>query len=132
MKLAIAWIVTAVTFLALDAVWLSTMSQRLYKPLLGDLLSPNVNLAPAVAFYIIYVSGLVFLAVAPGLERGRLTKTLVNGAVLGFVAYATYDLTNQATLRAWDVRVTLADLAWGTFVSAAAAGAAFLAASRLR
>lgn len=131
MKLAIAWITTAIVFLALDFLWLSAMSQRLYKPLLGDLLSPTVNIAPAIAFYLIYVSGLVMLAVLPGLERASLMKAIVHGAALGLVAYATYDLTNQATLRTWDIKITLADLAWGTFLSAAASGAAFLTAARV-
>jgi len=131
MSLVVAWIVAAIVFLVLDAIWLTMMNDRLYRPLIGELLAPAPSLPPAVAFYLIYISGLVFFAVAPGLERASLTKTLLNAAAFGFVAYATYDLTNQATLRVWDIRVTLADLAWGAFISTAAAGAAYLAASRV-
>jgi uncharacterized membrane protein len=131
MKFAIAWIVTAIVFLGLDAIWLSQMSKRLYRPLIGDLLAPKVELAAALAFYVIYVSGIVFFAVAPALERGGMARALLCGAALGFVAYATYDLTNQATLRGWDVRVTLADLAWGAFVSAVSAAAAYWVAVRV-
>ncbi|HRK62889.1 MAG TPA: DUF2177 family protein [Terricaulis sp.] len=131
MSLVVAWIVAAIVFLALDAIWLTTMNDRLYRPLIGELLAPAPSLPPAIAFYLIYISGLVFFAISPGLERASLSKTLISAAAFGFVAYATYDLTNQATLRIWDVRITLADLAWGAFVSAAAAGAAHLAASRV-
>lgn len=131
MNIAVAWIVAALVFLALDAVWLTTMHERLYKPLIGEMLAPAPSLGPAIAFYLIYVSGIVFFAVMPGLERSSLTKTLINAAAFGLVAYATYDLTNQATLRVWDIRVTLADLAWGVFVTTSAAGAAYFAASRV-
>jgi uncharacterized membrane protein len=131
MKFAIAWLVTAIVFLGLDAIWLSQMSKRLYRPLIGELLAPKLELAAALAFYVIYVSGIVFFAVAPALERGGMARALFCGAALGFVAYATYDLTNQATLRGWDVRVTLADLAWGAFVSAVSAAAAYWVAARV-
>jgi uncharacterized membrane protein len=121
LKLLIAFGSTAVAFIALDAVWLTVMSSRLYKPALGDLMSGKVDGVAAVAFYVIYMSGLVYFAVWPALQSGGWKAALLNGAVLGFVAYATYDLTNQATLRNWSVRVTVADLCWGAFVSAAAA-----------
>ncbi len=118
----IAYISTAVAFAALDAVWLTLAGPRLYKPALGELLSGKVDVAAAVAFYVIYVGGLVFFAVWPALKAGGSWSTaLLNGAVLGLVAYAAYDLTNQATLRIWSVRVTLFDLCWGVFASALAA-----------
>lgn len=127
----VAWIATAIAFLGLDAIWLSQMAPRLYKPLLGDIVREGMNVGAAAAFYLIYVSGIVFFAVAPALERGSLTKALINGAVMGLVAYATYDLTNQATLKVWDIRVTLADMAWGTIATAVAAAIAYTAASRV-
>jgi uncharacterized membrane protein len=127
----VAWITTAIAFLGLDAIWLSQMVPRLYKPLLGDIVREGLNVGAAAAFYLIYVSGIVFFAVAPALERGSLTKALINGAAMGLVAYATYDLTNQATLKAWDVRVALADMAWGTIATAAAAAIAYTVASRV-
>ena len=120
----IAYPLTAVVFLALDAVWLTTMADRLYRPALGHLMLDRFELAPAIAFYLVYVAGVVVFAVKPGLERRRWTTALGLGALLGFVAYATYDLTNQATLRDWPWRVTLADLCWGTLVTALAAAAA--------
>jgi uncharacterized membrane protein len=122
-QLAIAYPVTAVVFLALDAIWLTTMAERFYRPALGPLMGDRVVLAPAVLFYLLYLVGVVAFAVAPGLESGRWTSALAWGALLGLVAYGTYDLTNQATLRDWPWRVTLADLCWGSFVTATAAAA---------
>ena len=117
----IAYAVTALVFLALDAIWLTTMADRLYRPALGRLMLDRFELAPAVAFYAVYLVGVVVFAVMPGLERRRATTALGLGALLGLVAYATYDLTNQATLRDWPWRVTLADLCWGTLVTGVAA-----------
>lgn len=119
----IAYPVTAAVFLILDAAWLWTQADRLYRPALGHLMLDRFALAPAVAFYLIYVAGMVIFAVAPGLDARRWTVSLGYGALLGLVAYATYDLTNQATLRDWPWRVTIADLCWGTFVTAVASAA---------
>lgn len=114
---------SAVTMLVLDGIWLSLMASRLYKPELGGLLRDKFLPAPAVLFYIIYLGGIAILAVWPAIAAGRWTVALGRGAVLGFVAYATYDLTNLATLRGWSLPVTLADLAWGTILTALAAAA---------
>lgn len=126
----VAYFATALAFLAIDAIWLSTMADTLYRPLLGEKLLPQFSLAPAVLFYLVYVAGIVFFAVMPALQQGGLGKAALNGAILGLVAYATYDLTNQATLKDWPLAVTLADIPWGAFVTAAGASAGFLAASR--
>jgi uncharacterized membrane protein len=130
MTYAIAWFGTALAFLIADAIWLTQVGPRLYRPLLGELLSERLNVPAAAAFYLIYVSGITYFAVAPALQAGSLTRALINGALLGVVAYATYDLTNQATLKAWDIRVTLADMTWGAFASALAASAGYWAATR--
>lgn len=121
--LLFAYGATALVFLVLDAVWLSTMAARLYRPAIGHLMADGFALAPAAIFYVVYVLGIVVFAVAPALQTGRWTSALGLGALLGLVAYATYDLTNQATLRAWPWHLTLADLCWGTFVTAVAAAA---------
>jgi len=125
MSLVIAWIAVAIVFGVLDALWLSQMGPRLYRPALGAIMHDGVRIGPAAAFYVIYVTGLVALAVAPALEKQSLTHALIAGAAIGFVAYATYNLTNQATLQVWPLRVTLTDMAWGTFASTASAGAAY-------
>ena len=126
----IAYLAAGVAFLVIDAIWLTVMADTLYRPLLGDRLAPQFHLAPAVVFYLISVGGIVFFAVMPALDGGGLAKAALNGAVLGLIAYATYDLTNHATLRDWPLAVTLADIPWGAFVTAAGASAGFLAASR--
>ncbi|MBS7539510.1 DUF2177 family protein [Ancylobacter lacus] len=125
----IAYLVTGLVFLGLDAVWLGTMTGLLYRPLLGHLLASEVDLAAAAAFYLLYIAGVVLFAVHPGLENGRATTSLLLGAALGLLAYGTYDLTNQATLRDWPLAVTLADLCWGSFVTGCAAMAGQFAAS---
>ncbi|WP_309646371.1 DUF2177 family protein, partial [Phenylobacterium sp.] len=86
------------------------------------------RLPAAIAFYLIYIGGVLLLAILPAVrEDAGWTRALLNGALLGFVAYATYDLTNQATLKVWHTSITLADIGWGTFLTASAATAGFLA-----
>lgn len=126
-----AYLFTLVAFLVIDFIWLSTMASRLYRPAIGDLLAENFRLAPAIVFYLIYAAGLTFLAVRPAFQTGEWTTALLYGAVVGFMAYATYDLTNQATLKSWSTTLTVADLLWGTFVSAAAATIGYLITVRL-
>ena len=127
----VAWVATALAFAGLDAVWLSQMGPRLYRPIIGDLMSARFDAPSAIAFYLIYVSGIVFFAVLPGIEKASLAKVPFNGAALGFVAYATYDLSNQATLRGWDVKLTLIDMAWGTTLTAVASAVGYVAAARM-
>ena len=126
-----AYLAAGIAFLIVDAIWLTTMADTLYRPLLGDKLEPQFKLVPAMIFYLIYVAGIVFFAVIPALEGGGLAKAALNGAVLGLVAYATYDLTNQATLRDWPLALTLADIPWGAFVTTVGASAGYLVASRV-
>jgi uncharacterized membrane protein len=124
LRFGAAYASAAAVFLALDAVWLLTMYDRLYRPAIGHLLRDGFALVPAAVFYTLYTLGVVVFAVAPGHSSGRALAAVARGALFGLIAYATYDLTNQATLRDWPWHVTLIDLAWGAFVSAAAAGAA--------
>jgi uncharacterized membrane protein len=130
-RLACAWLVTGLVFTGLDMVWLSLTASRLYRPVIGELMSGKVDLAPAVLFYLLYVSGLVFFAVWPGVKSGDLGKAAVAAALFGFVAYGTYDLTNQATLRVWAWKLTIADMAWGAVASGAASFAGVWAARLL-
>ncbi len=128
-KYIAAYLGTGLTFAAIDAVWLTTMTERLYKPVLAPILAEKPDLKVAVIFYLIYFFGIVFLAIAPALRAGAWQRAALNGAVLGFVAYATYDLTNQATLMVWSTKLTLIDLAWGTTLTTASAIGGYLAAS---
>jgi uncharacterized membrane protein len=124
-KYLAAYVVAAVVFLLMDAVWLTVMGERLYKPALGDLMAAKPALVPAVLFYLIYFFGLIYFCVAPAQASGRWATAAVNAAVFGLCAYATYDLTNQATLRIWSVRVTVADLMWGMVVTTSAASVSY-------
>ncbi len=119
----------ALAMLALDSLWLGFAAKRLYRPELGDMLMDGFRIAPAAVFYLAYVAGIVFLAVQPGLEAGKWSVALTRGAALGAIAYATYDLTNQATLRHWSTLVTISDIAWGTVLTGLAATAGYYAAS---
>lgn len=130
-RIFVSYVATLVVFAAIDFVWMSTMAGRLYQPVMDNMLIADFRRAPAVAFYLLYVIGLTFLAVTPGLEKGSTPWAAVRGAVLGFTAYATYDLTNQATLKNWSMMLTIADLAWGTILSAMAAATGCLIAMRV-
>ncbi len=121
----IAYFATAFSFLALDAVWLSTMTSRLYKPKLEGLLAETVSIPPAILFYLLYFAGIVIFVIQPSV---RWSDATWRGAAFGLVAYATYDLTNQATMRGWPTVITVADLGWGMFITAFAASLGFLAA----
>ena len=113
-KYMFGYLGAGLTFAAIDAVWLTTMTDRLYRPVLGPILADRPDMQAAVAFYLISIFGTVFLAIAPALRERSWRRAAINGAVLGFVAYATYDLTNQATLNVWSLHLTLIDLCWGT------------------
>jgi uncharacterized membrane protein len=126
-----AYLSALLTFIVADFLWLRTMSSRLYKPVLGDILLPNFSVMPAVAFYLLYPIGLVIFAVSPALKAGSVSTALLFGGLFGLFTYGTYDLTNQATLRNWTTSLTLIDMAWGTVLGALTAGAAFLVTSRV-
>lgn len=123
----IAYGFTALAFLVLDGIWLGLVARGFYKDQMGDLMSPNPSIAAATAFYLIFVFGLVWFSVSPALASESWTTALVNGAVLGFVGYATYDLTNLAVMRGYPSTLAVVDLAWGTVLSAVAATVAFFA-----
>ncbi len=116
-----------VPFCLFDAIWLTVMGKLLYKPTLGDILLPSVNLPAAIAFYLIYPIGILIFASLPALKAESVMPALIYGALFGALAYATYDLTNFATLRNWTLQITLIDIAWGAFASAVAAAMSYYA-----
>ena len=122
----------AVVFAGMDLAWLTFANARLYRPVLGPILAADVRLGPAAAFYLIYLLGLTVFAIRRALAGGGWRAALVLGGLFGFFAYATYDLTNQATLSVWATRITLLDLTWGVTVSAIGAAAGYLAAAPRR
>jgi uncharacterized membrane protein len=123
MQSIVAYIVALVLFGTVDVAWLAFMGNRLYKPTLDDILLPAVRLWPAIIFYLIFPIGIIVFAVLPGLRGGSLAVTLGLGLLLGAIAYATYDLTNYATVRNWTIQLTLIDIAYGAFVTALSATA---------
>ena len=125
------YVVTLATFVAIDLTWLGIMAPRFYKPILGDIGLASVNLPPAIAFYLLYPLGLMIFAVEPALRSGTAGTALLYGALFGFFTYATYDLTNQATLRNWTSLLSVVDIAWGTVLGATSSLLAFVAVGRL-
>jgi len=132
MRFVVAYIVTAIVFLGLDAIWLSQIALGMYRRELGGLLLDKPNLPIAGLFYLLFVVGIVVLAILPALNGGTWINALLLGAVLGLVAYGTYDITNLSTLRNWSLTVTLADLAWGTALTAVSATLGYLAVTWFR
>jgi uncharacterized membrane protein len=120
MEFLTAFAFTALAFAALDFIWLSVMGPRLYRPRLGDLLGPGLKWGPTLAFYLIYALAVTLLIVLPAIPPRAPAQALINGAILGLAAYATYNLTNWATLKRWSATVAFADMAWGMIATATA------------
>ncbi len=117
-RMSLVYAITLPVFFAIDLVWLGVVARDFYRRQLGHLLSAQVNWPAAILFYLVFIAGIVFFAIRPALEAGSGLRALTYGAFLGFLAYATYDLTNQATVRDWPTLVTVVDLAWGTVLTA--------------
>ncbi|MBN2345137.1 MAG: DUF2177 family protein [Candidatus Aminicenantes bacterium] len=113
------YLATLAFFFLIDMVWLGLVAKNFYRSQLGEMLNPKVNWAAAILFYLLFVAGLQFFVVAPALAGGGALAALWRGALFGLIAYATYDLTNLATLRGWPLRVTVVDLAWGAVLGGA-------------
>lgn len=124
-----AYVASLVTFLVLDFAWLGLIARGFYREQLGHLLSPDVRWIPAIIFYLLFVSAVVVFAVMPAVERASLVRAVWLGGFFGIVAYATYDLTNLATMRGFPALVALVDIAWGCALTAAVAAVGYLVAS---
>lgn len=124
----IGWAAVAATTMALDLLWLGVAAKGLYQRHLGHLMADSVYWPAAAVFYCLYGAGVLFFCVAPALETGSLAIALRRGALLGLLVYGTYDLTNLALLRGWGGFISVVDIAWGVFLTAAASGAGTLAA----
>jgi uncharacterized membrane protein len=119
-------------FLAVDAVWLGLVAPGFYRDQIGFLLADDVNWLAAGSFYLLFILGIQVFVVGPGLERGELGWTLRRAAFFGLVTYATYDLTNLATVRDWPILVTVVDLVWGAVLCTAVSLVGFAAGRRMR
>ncbi|HBE41834.1 MAG TPA: DUF2177 domain-containing protein [Bacteroidales bacterium] len=118
-------------FIAIDIVWLAFVAKKFYNRQIGYLMRPDVNWYAAVIFYLLFISGLVVFVITPAVEKHSLTHTLFYGALFGLVTYATYDLTNLATLKEWPILVTVVDLVWGMVLSASISVITYLIASKV-
>jgi uncharacterized membrane protein len=123
---------TLLVFLAIDMVWLGIIADSFYGEQIGFLFSPSTNWIAAGIFYLLFILGILIFVVLPGLEKDSLKWTLTHAALFGLITYATYDLTNLATIRGWPVLLTLVDLIWGTVLTLAVSTISYLIGSRLR
>jgi uncharacterized membrane protein len=118
---------TLIAFFAIDMVWLGLVARTFYRKYIGFIMAPSPNWLAAIIFYLLFVVGILVLAVLPGLEASSLKTTLLRGALFGLIAYATYDLTNLATVKDWPLIVTVVDMIWGTVLSLAVSYAGYMA-----
>ncbi len=118
------YLLSVPVFFAIDMLWLGVVASSFYKSQLGHLLGP-VNWPVAIAFYLVFLIGLTIFVIAPAFEARSLSYALIYGALFGFFTYATYDLTNWATLKDWPVKIVFVDMLWGTILSASVAGVTY-------
>ena len=127
MKYLTIYVAAMAAFLAIDMVWLAVVARGFYRRQLGFLLADQPNWWAAGVFYLLFVAGLVVFAVVPGLQAGSLRRTVLLGSFFGLVTYATYDLTNHATVKGWPWIVTVVDMIWGTVLAASVSVVSYLA-----
>jgi len=125
MKIIYIYLLTVPVFFGIDMFWLGVVAKGFYRDNLGHLLRPDVNWAAALIFYLLYIAGILIFATLPALEKHSLRQAVVLGALFGFFTYATYDLTNLATLKDWPVKVVVVDILWGMVLTASVAAASF-------
>ena len=131
MKTFLVYLITVPIFFIIDLVWLGVIAKGFYQKHLGYLMRPQINWAAAILFYLLFIIGIVFFAVRPALESQSPMRALVYGALFGFFAYATYDLTNLATVKDWPVIVTVIDLIWGTVLCGAVAWGSYVISNKI-
>lgn len=123
-KWVFAYVSAAIVFGILDSIWLSWAGPNLYQPVIGEIMAENFRVVPAAAFYATYLAGICWFAIKPGLDSGKVSAALLNGAILGAVCYATFDLTSQAVFKVWATHISIADIIWGAFVTGTSAAVA--------
>ncbi|MCB9783970.1 MAG: DUF2177 family protein [Candidatus Omnitrophica bacterium] len=111
------YLATLLAFVVIDGLWLGLVAKNFYQKHLGEMLRDNPNWIAAILFYLLFIGGLVIFAILPGLQAESAKKALLLGALFGLMTYATYDLTNLATLKGWPLKVTVVDLIWGTILA---------------
>jgi uncharacterized membrane protein len=130
-RILLTYAVSVPVFFAVDMIWLGVIARGFYRKALEPLLTPNINWTAAIVFYFLFLVGILVFALLPGLKKQSFVYTVSMAALFGFIAYATYDLTNLATLRDWPVILSMVDMLWGAFLSASTAGVTYLIMSRI-
>jgi len=125
------YLIALTTFFAIDMVWLVLVAKDFYKQQIGFLMNPNVNWLAAIIFYLLFIVGLVIFVITPAIKSGSWTQALLLGALFGLIAYATYDLTNLATLKDWPILVTIVDLIWGAVLASSVSVATYFITSKV-
>lgn len=125
-KLIISYLLTAVVFFAIDLLWLGVVAKGLYNKYLGNLLSEHINWTAAIIFYLLFIVGIFIFAILPAVDKASLSKAIVMGALFGFFTYATYDLTNLATLKGWPLTIVFIDITWGAVLTATVSAAGYM------
>lgn len=118
MQVVVLLVAQGLCFAVLDAVMLTLVMQPLFRQHIGSLMLDGLRIGPAVGFYALYIVGLTLLVSLPALRAGSLLQAAMGGAILGAVAYGTYELTSHAIMKDWNIRMVVTDMAWGTFLSA--------------
>jgi uncharacterized membrane protein len=131
MRIALTYLIATVTFFVIDMAWLGFFARSFYKAKLGFILSDKVNWPAAIIFYLIYIGGILFFAVLPALREQNWMLALINGAVLGMLCYATYDLTNMATIDKWPLIVVIVDIIWGIVLTGGVATITYFIGNKL-
>ena len=124
-KIILSYLLTTVVFFAVDMVWLGVVAKNLYKKYLGGFLSDQVNWTAAIIFYLLFIIGILIFAVYPSVNKDSVWSAILLGALFGFFTYATYDLTNLATLKDWPIQIVFIDIVWGAFLTAVVSLAGF-------
>jgi uncharacterized membrane protein len=124
-KYLLAYLLTAIVFFSIDMVWLGFIAKDLYRKYLGGFLSDTVNWPAAIIFYCLFIIGIFIFAIIPAVEKNMVGQAVLLGALFGFFTYATYDLTNLATLKNWPLFIVMVDMAWGAILTATVATAGF-------
>lgn len=124
-KLLLSYLGTAVVFFAIDMFWLGFLAKGIYNKYLSNFLSGEVNWPAAIIFYLIFIVGIFIFVILPATDKNSLQQAILYGALFGFFTYATYDLTNYATLKDWPIQIVLIDIAWGSILSMIVSTAGF-------
>ena len=124
-KIIISYILTSIVFFAIDMLWLGVIAKNMYNKYLGALLRDQVNWTAAIIFYLLFIAGIFIFAIYPSVRKDSVISAVTLGALFGIFTYATYDLTNLATLKNWPVQIVFIDIAWGAFLTATVSLAGF-------